>query len=383
VEPAFPSYTPPVLALPRPLARALRDHAPVKLLVVRLGALGDVLRTLPAVRLVRRALPRASIIWVVDDRWRTVLDGEPDLSGVVTLPRTAWEHNLRGPLRWPALIGGVLGLGRQLSGLGVDCVLDFHGNLRSGVIGWLSGAPVRLGYAGHQSREGNRFLTTHRVPAGARRTPRIERNLDLVRALGLADAPLATGELALARRGMESAERVIEASGLAGHSFALVNPGASAAQAYKRPPPELLAAAARRLSFHGIVALVVWGPAEAAWAREVVERSGDAARLAPATDLATLAALIRHARLFVGGDSGPLHLACAQGRPVLALYGPTDPVVNGPWGVPARVVVPDGRTYSGIRRIDRRVSGWEKIDAAAVEHALDDLLAEIGVSANR
>ena len=383
VEPAGPSYTSHVLALPRPLARALRHDVPVRVLVVRLGALGDVLRTLPAVRLVGRALPRATLWWAVDDRWRAVLEGEPDLEGLVCLPRGEWEQQLRRPLSWPALGGAVRALAARLQALGADLVLDFHGNLRSGLVGWLSGAPVRLGYAGHQSREGNRFLTTHRVPEGARRTPRIERNLGLVRALGLPDAPLPLGELALVRRGAPAAERVLEQSGLGTRPFALLNPGASAAQSFKRPPAALLAAVARRLESHGLGALVVWGPREEPWAREVVDLAPGGARLAPPTDLAALAALTARARLFVGGDSGPLHLACMLGRPVLGLYGPTDPRVNGPWGVPARVVAPDGRAYSGIRRVDRRGPGCEAIEPTQVETALEDLLTEIGASPDR
>jgi heptosyltransferase-1 len=107
----------------------------------------------------------------------------------------------------------------------------------------------------------------------------------------------------------------------------------------------------------------------------VVEQAGgDAAVLAPPTDLAVLAALIERARLFVGGDSGPLHLACALGCPVVAIYGPTDPRVNRPWGVPSRVVHPPERRYSGIKRIDRVSGGFEGLDPARVEVAVQELL---------
>jgi ADP-heptose:LPS heptosyltransferase len=365
-----------VRALPASLERALRDRdAPLTVLVVRLGALGDILRTIPAVRLIGGALPRCRLWWVADDRWGAALDGHPALAGTILLPRRDWERRLRSPAGWPALLRSVRGVRERLRALGVDLALDFHGNLRSGIVGWMSGAPVRLGYAGHQGKEGNRWLTTHRVPAGPRRRPRIERNLDLVRALGLPEGPLPVGDLPLARVGGLAARRLVAATCGDTASFAVINPGASAAQAYKKPPPALLAAAAGRLASRGISPLVVWGPGEEPDARRVVERAGDAARLAPPTDLATLAALLERARMFVGGDSGPLHLACSIGCPVLGLYGATDPEVNGPWGVPSRSVFPPDRVYTGVKRVDRKAGGFAGISEDRVRLAVDELLA--------
>jgi ADP-heptose:LPS heptosyltransferase len=346
-------------------------------LVLRLGALGDVLRTLPPVRLIRRALPRAAVWWVVEDRWHAVLADHPDLTGAVVVPRRAWDRDLRSPARWPALLRSVRALRDRLRGLAPDLALDFHGNLRSGVVGWMSGAPVRLGYAGHQAKEGNRLWTTHRVPSGSRRTPRIERNLDLLRALGLPDGPLPLGDLPLARAGTATADRIVAGARGATAAFAVINPGASAAQAYKKPPASLLSAAAVRLSRRGVTPLVVWGPGEEPDARQVVERAGGAAVLAPATDLPALAALLERARLFVGGDSGPLHLACVLGCPVLALYGATDPQVNGPWGVPFRSVFARDRVYTGVKRTDRRAGGFAGITEEQVVQAADDLLDEL------
>jgi ADP-heptose:LPS heptosyltransferase len=119
---------------------------------------------------------------------------------------------------------------------------------------------------------------------------------------------------------------------------------------------------------------VVWGPGEEADAAAVVRAAEGSAVLAPATDLAVLAALLSGARLFVGGDSGPLHLACAAGSPVLAIYGPTDPEVNRPWGVPYRVVHPAGASYRGVKRHDRGI-GFANVRSDDVERGVDALLA--------
>jgi 3-deoxy-D-manno-octulosonic-acid transferase/heptosyltransferase-1 len=346
-------------------------------LVVRLGALGDILRTIPSVRLICRALPRSAVWWVVDDRWRVALEGLADLAGTIAVPRRQWERHVRSPAGWPALLRSVRELRARLRESAPDLLLDFHGNLRSGIIGRLSGAPVRLGYAGHHAKEGNRWFTTHRVPAGSRRTPRIERNLDLVRAVGAPDGPLPLGDLPLARAGADEANRIVAETCGTSRAFAVINPGASLAQAYKKPPAALLSTAAVRLARRAVTPLVVWGPGEEPDARQVVKTAGSGSVLAPPTDLPALAALLERARLFVGGDSGPLHLACAVGCPVLGLYGATDPVVNGPWGVPSRSVFPGSRVYTGIKRIDRKGGGFAGISEEQVGRAVDELLDEL------
>ena len=122
--------------------------------------------------------------------------------------------------------------------------------------------------------------------------------------------------------------------------------------------------------------MFVWGPGEESDARRVVELARNESTLAPPTDLRALAALLAKARLFVGGDSGPLHLACAVGCPVIGLYGSTDPVVNGPWGVPSRSLSPPSRLYTGIKRHDRRAGGFAGLDPGQVEFAVDELLGE-------
>lgn len=345
--------------------------------VIRLGAMGDILRTLPPVRLLRRALPEARIHWVLDEHWSVLLDGHPDLDGLVTLPRKSWDGIPRGPAGWPRLAGALREARRRLRAPRAHLALDFHGNLRSGIACRLTGAPVRVGYEGHQQKEGNRWFTTHRVASGERRVPRVERNLDLIRFLGVEDRPLPGGGLALVRRGEPGVERALEKAGLSAGRYAVVSPGASAAQSYKKPPPELLAAACHELGAGGLTCLVVHGPGEENDARRTVEAAGECSRLAPPTDLPTLAALLHRATLFVGGDSGPLHLACAVGCPVLGLYGPTDPEVNRPWGVPHRVVFPPGRVYTGIKRTDRAAGGFDGLDPARVRAAASDLLGGI------
>ncbi len=351
-------------ALPLSIRRAIEnDGADLNVLVVRLGAMGDILRTIPAVRLLRRALPRAGIYWAVKKKWELLLKDHPDLDGLV-----------RAPTEWPDLIGKIRGFRKELSDLALGLAIDFHGNLRSGVCCLISGAPVRIGYGGHQQKEGSRLFMTHRLPSGERRTPRMDRNLALIARLGVDLRSPPPAELPLVKAGAEAAAKVVGNLADPSAPFAVISPGASPAQIFKRPPADLLAAACRQLHGRGISALVVYGPAEEADARAVVAAAEGCAILAPPTDLSALAALLSRARIFVGGDSGPLHLACAAGCPVVGIYGPTDPVVNQPWGVPFRTVFPPQRSYTGIKRRDRSAGGFAGLEAGHVERAVAELV---------
>jgi ADP-heptose:LPS heptosyltransferase len=357
-------YTPAVRALPLSLRRAIESEGTdLNVLVVRLGAMGDILRTIPAVRLLRRALPRARIFWAVKEKLERLLKSHPDLDGLV-----------RAPTEWPGLIGEIAGFRKELRELSLGLAIDFHGNLRSGIVCLLSCAPVRIGYEGHQQKEGNRLFLTHRLPSADRRTPRMERNLALVARLGVDLHSPPPADLPLVEAGAEAAATIVGKLPDPAAPFAVISPGASPSQIYKKPPVELLAAACRRLRGRGISSLVVYGPGEEADARAVVSAAEGSAILAPPTDLAALAALLSRARIFVGGDSGPLHMACASGCPVVGIYGPTDPVVNQPWGVPFRTVFPPQRSYTGIKRRDRSAGGFAGLEPGQVGAAVAELV---------
>jgi ADP-heptose:LPS heptosyltransferase len=365
-----------MLAFPASLREAIDagGGSGLTILVLRLGAMGDIVRTLPAVRLVRRGLPECSIHWVSWQPWDRILEGQGDLNGVIALPRSELRALARSPFGWPSLVRGVSRIGAKVRALGSGLVLDFHGDFRTGLIGWASGAAVRLGYDGHQQKEGNRFFTTQRVPSGDRRTPRLLRNLALVRALGLPDRPVPDAGIAVGPADAATAHEIVRALVGSGGAYAVLNPGASRRQAYKKPPAPLFGAAARALAEHGIASIVASGPGEEDDVDRVVGAAGGMARRAPATSLKALAALLSGARLFVGGDSGPLHLACGVGCPVVGLYGPTDPVVNTPWNVPFVALTRPGSAHTGVKSRDREVEGFDGLTPEAVARAIDELL---------
>jgi ADP-heptose:LPS heptosyltransferase len=364
-----------MLALPAPLREAIEARGSgLAILVLRLGALGDIVRTLPAVRLVRSGLPDARIHWVAWEPWGQLLSDHPDVDSVVGLPRTELRAFARSPLAWPSLVGATGRIASQLRAFQAGLALDFHGDFRTGLLGRLSGAPVRLGYFGHQQKEGNRVFTTHRVPSGDRRTPRLERNLDLVAALGLPVRPIPDAGIAIGPADASAAREIVRSLVGGDGTYAILNPGASRRQAFKKPPAPLFAAAAHALADHHISSIVVCGPGEEEDAARVVEAASGRALCAPATTLKSLAALLHGARVFVGGDSGPLHLACGVGCPVVGLYGPTDPVVNTPWNVPFVALVRPGSAHTGIKANDRATEGFDGLAPDAVADAIHDIL---------
>ena len=316
---------------------ALRECLPVpppaeRVLVIRLGALGDVVRTRFAFAGVRALYPHAKIDWLIEDRSAAGLVGLDGLDETVIVPRRLLRA--RHPL---VALRTLRAFVLELRARAYDLSIDFHGVFRAGFLSWSAGIPVRVGYDRPFAKEGSAHLLTHRLRAGPAHISRFERNAALVNYLGgrVPDvaAPLALGDAALALPPLPE-------------FFALLHPGTSPKTSYKRWDTERFAAVARRLHERaGLISLVAFGPVagEQAAARAVVAAAGGAAVLAPPTaSLAELLCLLGRAAVFVGCDSGPMHLASLARTPVVAIFGPTDPVENGPFpGVPSRIVSSD------------------------------------------
>lgn len=309
-----------------------------RILVIRLGALGDVLRTIPAVQSLRALRPDVRLAWLVEPASAGVLALVPEVDDVLVFPRHELVRSLRSgrPDRFvAALRQGVA----PIRTARFDCVIDFHGILKSGVLSWLSGAPMRVAPARPHAREGSWLPATHRVELAATKQSRYARNAAIAGWLGAdeGDGP---------RRGLRvpraAVDRMSERLG-DGAPGVVLHPGTSPGTPYKRWAPTRFAALARVLASETRAAcLVTSGPddAERRLAQQVVDASDGAARHAPPTeDLVDLAALLARAPMFVGNDSGPLHLASLLGTPVVQILGPSDPVENAPYAAtPNRVV---------------------------------------------
>jgi heptosyltransferase-1 len=338
-----------------------------RILVIRLGAIGDVVRTRFALPGLRALYPEARIDWLVEDRAASGLDGTTGLDDIVRVPRRTLS---RGPTR--ATFGALRQLIRTLRERRYDLSVDFHGILKSGLLARAAGIPVRVGYGRGVAREwGWRFLTD-RASLVDRRVSRFERNAALVRFLG--------GEVPATPPAVEIPASVERDLADVPDGLFAIHPGTSATTLYKRWEASGYAEVARRLRQDwGSDSLVTWGPVrgEREIAEEVVRLSGGAARLAPATaSIQHVLALYRRTRLYVGGDSGPMHLASLARRPVVALFGPTDPVENAPFpGLPARVVRRDVGCNPCREGCPARVC-MRSIEVEEVVHAVAELLQE-------
>lgn len=265
-----------------------------RLLVLRLSALGDVIHTLPAVAALREQYDE--VRWVVEAPYRELVEL---VAGVEAVPVRMKKWG-RSPIASRSEIAVAL---RAMRGAAVS--VDFQGLVKSAALGWLARAPLRIGFARNAIREKPALLFTNRKVRVDTTKHVVEQNLELA---GIRAVPSLSWE-----------RYVQPVSGEFANAIVLL-PGAG--KPNKLWPVERFRELAQRL---GPDVLAVWGPGE----RELAEAIG--ARLAPPTNLRELAWILSRARLVIGGDTGPLHLADALGTNVVGLYGPTDPRRNGPY----------------------------------------------------
>lgn len=290
---------------------------PPRILIVKLTAIGDVIHALPVACALRDAWPKAHLAWLVEGRAADLLRGHRALDEVIAVPR-----------RWYKSPREVWRLRRTLRARRFDLTLDLQGLTKSAVAAWLSGAEQRVGFAGEMAREVSGWFNNRRVPISSAHV--VDRYLETLEPLGIT-APTVRFDVPRQARDILAVDRML--SNLRSHGpFAMINPGAGWPS--KRWPPERFAAVARHLGQrHGLVSVVVWaGGEERATAERIVAESSGQTVLAPDTSLAELAELARRAVLFVGSDTGPLHLAAAVGTPCVGLFGPMPAERNGPYG---------------------------------------------------
>ena len=307
-----------------------------KICIVRLGGLGDVINTLPALDALRAAWPDAHIAWLVETAWKDVLPGPPRLDEVIALPKREWLDQLRGINKWPSLSGDVGRFVKELRKHKFDLAIDFHGNLRSGIATRVTGAPNRAGFAPDFCKEFNYLFTNRHFPVGGAKMHRIDRALALAEAVGAkrtTDTPAAD----VPGDALVFAREVFQKGGLNTRPVVAIHPATSQFGAYKRWPVERYNAIIRRLGERGFASLVTWGPGE--YELAVAAAAGTSGTVSPETkSLGQLAALLSLCDAFVGADSGPGVLAAAVDTPTVSLFGPKDPAVYAPRHPRARVV---------------------------------------------
>ncbi|HWR34261.1 MAG TPA: lipopolysaccharide heptosyltransferase I [Clostridia bacterium] len=350
-----------------------RPAKPSRILVVRLGAMGDVIHAMPAVGALRHALPGCEIGWAIEERWRALLcscanscGGSPNLD----MPLVDAVHVV-DTKNWRRAIGArttreqVRAAIRAIREREYDVAIDFQGAIKSALLARVSGAERRFGFATPREKLAAMLYSSAVEAEGAHV---IEQNFSLASHVAGKTLTDARAIFPVDARAREWRENVLNAHEVC--RYGILTPGAG--WGAKCWPAERYAAVARELSSTGLKLVINYGPAEEALARAVQTESAGAAKMIPC-GIAELIELTRGAQLFIGGDTGPMHLAAALGVPVVALFGPTDPARNGPYGTRSIVLRSEqSRTsYSHRAMLD---AGLMSITVAEVTSAAMSLL---------
>ena len=340
-----------------------------RLLIVRTSAMGDVIHTLPAVHALREAFPQAFIGWLIEERWAELLCApgsprcgrrsalRPLVDEVHTVDLKAWKQSFLSI----STLQRVAKVWNDVRDAHYDVAVDLQGAMRSAVLARWSGA--RAVYGAAEPRESPASLWyTRKVVARGRHV--IEQNLSVAEALIEHRMKLPHAELPRDLQAEARIEQRLAELGIG--DFAILNPGAG--WGAKRWPAERYGEVARKLADQGVRSILNDGPGEEELVRAASAASRGTAQAMRCT-ITELIALMRRARLFIGGDTGPLHLAAALRVPAVAIFGPTDPARNGPFGTRSVVLRSPESVTSHARRAqaDERMLeiGSEAVVAAA------------------
>jgi len=293
------------------------------ILIIKLGSIGDVVHTLPTLHALRKKFPRAHIAWVIEPKSRDILIEHPDLDEVITFERTASARRT-----W----GAFLRLVRKLRRDKYEYVLELQGNLKGGLLAWLTGSPSRLGFEPGSSRV-ERFSTlfTNIKVAEGEASHILERNLNFARKLGVEDKEISF-PITIGREEKKYIDTFLEEKGISGRPLVILHPGVT--WETKRWPRERYARLAEEIQgrLKNTAVVLTYGPGEKYLAEEIEKLSRAKIFISPPTTLGQLIALLERSQVLVSSDTGPLHIAAALGKRVIGLYGPVDSHRNGPYG---------------------------------------------------
>lgn len=346
-----------------------------RLLIVRLGAMGDVIHGLPAVAALRAVFPEAMLGWLIEERWVELLctlptprsgprsAQRPLVDRIHTLNTRQWRGAPFSAATWERIAASL----SDLRAARYEIAVDLQGAARSSLLVRWSGAPVIYGAAQPRENVASMLYTRQLIPGGGHI---VEQNLSIAAAVANQHLRMSRPELPRNDVAEQECDRRLKERGTL--EFALLNPGAG--WGAKQWPAERYGQVAAQLAEKGLKSLVNYGPEEEDLARSVENASDGAAEVFTGS-LTQLIALTRRARLFIGGDTGPMHLAAAFGVPVVGIFGPTDPARNGPFGTP-NIVLRSPSSSTSYRHLLQRDNGLLEISAEQVVAAARKLLEE-------
>jgi lipopolysaccharide heptosyltransferase I len=321
-----------------------------RFVVVRLGSLGDIVHTFPAVAGLRNSFPSSEIVWLTHPRWTELVA----CSGLAT---EIWPVDSRNLVSVREIV-------RKLRARKWDAAIDYQGLWKSAFLAFFGAAPKRIGFSSSTIREfGVPILYTDSVVC--KTTHIADQNGELSLRAGAA-LPVGPVELQVGEADAARVRADLAKEGLS--RYVVLSPGGGWRS--KCWPTERFGALCREIQKEiGIPCVVNYGPGEESLVAEVQAASGTAKPIPYDGELGTLSALLRNADCIVGGDTGPLHLAVALGTPAVALFGPTDPRRNGPYP-PGQIVLRSPRAVTTYDRINTT-------DPSLLELSVDAVLAAV------
>jgi heptosyltransferase-1 len=289
------------------------QEEPERILILKPSSLGDIIHSLPTLAAVRDRFPKSFIGWLVKKEWAGILEGHPCLDEV---------------LSFPFVLSSVRPMIREIRKHRFDLVLDLQGLLRTGLLGYFSGAAVRIGF--EEAREFSPLFYTHRVGPDGKSLHAVDRYLLIARELGARPDPTRF-DISLTEQDRARVQKMMKP--VAGNRPILAV-HASSRQEVKRWPLERFAELADKINQAGLGVPVFIGAKSDVQDIAMIRKrmQTDSIDLTGQTSLKELAALLQISRLLITNDSGPMHLAAAVGTTVVALFGPTDPRKIGPYG---------------------------------------------------
>jgi heptosyltransferase-1 len=316
-----------------------------KILLIKLSAVGDVVHTIPVLNKLRRRYPAAQLDWLVTPPIAELLRHHPAISNVIEFAREEWSS----PWRLTPF-ANYARLAASLRATGYDLVVDMHGQFRTAVLTFATGAPVRVGFdrprpqvwnasarelpplarkhAWQGAREGSWLAYTHHIPVPTLDLHAVDRYLNVGPILGL-DEGAADFSFPIPASASARIETMLNLNGVGDRQLLTLAPGTI--WETKHWGSGKFAEVARHFMQRGLAVTLVGSRRERAVCEEVARLAPGAVNLAGETSLSELAALMRRSTICVTNDSGPMHLAVALDRPVVGIFGPTDPVWIGPY----------------------------------------------------
>lgn len=344
--------------------KSFNNQVGLRILIARLSHIGDCIATLPVACAIRTALPEATIGWVVESPSNQLLEHHPAIDELIVIPS--------GFVKRPRQLNAIR---KRLKQFRPDVVIDPQSLMKSSLLGWLSGAKLRIGLARPAGREIAPLLNNKLINKTS--THIVDHSLELLKPIGI-ETPKVEFRLPANTAAAKTIDKFIAQSDFQ-HRFVLINSGAGWAS--RRWPADRFAVVARHLAQqYQIPSVVAWaGEEEKKLAMQIIAESNGHAQIAPKTNLVELTELLRRSYFYLGSDTGPMHIAAAVGTTCLSLFGPTLPSYSGAYGSQHSSV----QTYH--QSTDRKTSNAAMlaIKADDVCKAVDQLLNRLNAATFR